>query len=57
MTHPRPLLLKLLNEAFRHVETLFVQGNKVCTESKQKPPFLLPKKEVCFDSYELDYLG
>ena len=24
-----------LNKAFRHVETLFVQGNQVHTESKQ----------------------
>ena len=44
-----------LNKAFRHVETLFVHGNHVCTD-QTKAPFLLSKK-VCFDQYELDYLG
>ena len=43
------------NKAFRHVENLFVRGNKVRTD--QNKPLLLPKKEVCFDQYELDYLG
>ena len=43
------------NKAFRHVETLFVHGNHVCTD-QTKAPFLLSKK-VCFDQYELDYLG
>ena len=37
------------NNVFRHVETLFIQGNQVRTESKQTS-FLLPKEEVCFDS-------
>ena len=36
-------------KAFRH-------GNQVRTD-QNKPPFLLPNKEVCFDQYELDYLG
>ena len=44
------------NKAFRHIETLFVQGNQVRTD-QNKPPFLVIKKEVCFDQYELDYLG
>ena len=43
-------------KAFRHVETLFVQGNQVRTD-QNKPSFLVIKKEVCFDQYELDYLG
>ena len=43
------------NKAFRHVETLLVQGNQVRTD-QNKYPFLLIKK-VCFDQYELDYLG
>ena len=43
-------------EEFRHVETLFVQDNQVRTD-QNKPPFLLPKKEVSCDQYELDYLG
>ena len=45
-----------INKTFRHVETLFVQGNQVCTDVN-KPPFLLPKKKVCFDQYELNYHG
>jgi len=44
------------NKAFRYVETLFVQGNQVRTD-QNKSSFLLTKKEVCFDQYELDYLG
>ena len=44
------------NKAFRHVETSFVQGNQVRTD-QNKPYFLLTKKQVCFDQYELDYLG
>ena len=42
--------------AFRHLETLFVQGNQVRTD-QNKPPFLVIKKEVCFDQYDFDYLG
>ena len=38
------------------METFFVQGNQVRTD-QNKAPFLLPKKEICFDQYELDYLG
>ena len=34
-----------LNKTFRHVETLFVQGNQVRT-NLNKPPFLVIKKEV-----------
>ena len=34
------------NMAFRHVETLFAQGNQVRTD-QNKPPFF-DKKEVCF---------
>ena len=45
-----------INKAFRHVETVFVQGNQVRTD-QNKLPFLLTKNEVCFDQYELDYLG
>ena len=30
----------LINKAFRHVETLFVQGNQVRTD-QNKPPFLV----------------
>ena len=33
------------NEAFRHVETLFVQGN-IFVLNQNKPPCLLIKKEV-----------
>ena len=44
------------NKAFRHVETLLVQGNQVRTD-QNKYPFLLIKKVVCFDQYKLDYLG
>ena len=44
------------NKAFRHVETLFVQGNQVRTD-QNKPALLLIKKNVCFDQYKLDYLG
>ena len=47
---------KITNKAFRHVETLFVQGNQVRTD-QNKPFFLLIKKEVCLHQYELDYLG
>ena len=43
-----------MDEAFRHVETLFVQGKQVRTD-QNKPSFLLTKK-VCFDQYKLDYL-
>ena len=43
------------NKAFRHVEALFVQGNQVRTD-KNKPLFV-SLFEVCFDQYELDYLG
>ena len=46
----------LPNKAFQHVETLFVQGNHV-RMNQNKPYFLLTKKKVCFDQYELDYLG
>ena len=46
----------LCNKAFRHVETLFVQGDQVRTD-QNKPSFLLTKKVVCFDQYEFDYLG
>ena len=46
-------LLLSINKAFQHVETLFIQGNEVCTD-QNKPAFLLTKK-VCFDQYELDY--
>ena len=46
----------ITKKAFRHVETLYVQGNQVRT-NQNKPPFLLAKKEVCVDQYELDYLG
>jgi len=42
-------------KAFRHVETLFVQGNQIRTD-QNKPPFLLPDKEVCFDSVRRYYL-
>ena len=35
------------NKVFRHVETLFVQGNQVCTESKQTS-FLITKKGGLF---------
>ena len=45
-----------MNKAFRHVKTLFVQGNQVRTDQNE-PPFLLTKMEVCFNQYELDYLG
>ena len=44
------------NKVFRHIETLFVPGNQIRTD-QNKPTFLLPKKFVCFDQYELDYLG
>ena len=43
-------------KTFRHVETLFVQGNQICTD-QNKPTFLLIRKELCFDQDELDYLG
>ena len=43
------------NKAFQHIETLFVQGNQVRTD--QNKPFLIIKNKVCFDQYELDYLG
>ena len=43
------------NKAFRHVETLFVQGNQVRTD--QNKPFLIIKKGLCFDQYKHDYLG
>ena len=43
------------NKAFRHVETLFVLDNQVRTD--QNKHFLLTKKQVCFDQYELDFLG
>ena len=49
-------LKKTLNKAFRHVETLFIQGNQVRTD-QNKPSFLLTKMEVCFDQYELNYFG
>ena len=43
-------------KAFRHVGTLFVQGNQVRTD-QNKPSFLLRKKQVCFDQYDyFDYL-
>ena len=45
-----------VNKAFRRVETLFVQGNQVRND-QNKPPFLSTKKEVCFEHYELAYLG
>ena len=45
-----------INKAFRHVETSFVQGNQVRTD-QNKPSFLLTKKQVYFDQYELAYLG
>ena len=41
---------------YRHVETLFVQGNQGRTD-QNKPSFLIIKMEACFDQYELDYLG
>ena len=44
------------NKVFQHVENVFVQDNQVRTDQK-KPPFLVIKKEVCFDQYELDYHG
>ena len=44
------------NKAFRHAETLFVQGNQVRTD-QNKPDFLLIQNKICFDQYELDYLG
>ena len=37
------------NKAFRHVETLFIQGTQVRTESKQTSLFG-NKKDVCVDS-------
>ena len=50
-----------VNKAFRHVETLFVQGNQVRTDHN-KPLFVClfvlfcsSLFEVCFD--QLDYLG
>ena len=46
-----------MNKAFRHVETLFVQGTDQVRTDQNKPLFLLIKKVVCFDQYELDYLG
>jgi len=46
--------LYLIYKAFRHVKTLFVQGNKVRTDKKK--PFLAIKK-VCYHQYKLDYLG
>ena len=46
----------VVNKTFRHVETLFVQGYQVRTD-QNKLIFVLPKKNVCFDQYELDYLG
>ena len=58
MSHPRRN-----NKAFRHVETLFGQGNQVRT-NQDKPLFVclfvmfcLSLFKVCFDQYELDYLG
>ena len=45
-----------INKAFRHVETLFVQGNQVRTD-QNKPTFLLIKKMICFHQYELGYHG
>ena len=50
------LQVERLCKAFRHVETLFVQGNQVRTD-QNKPSFLLTKKQVCFDQYELHYHG
>ena len=51
------------NKAFQRVETLFVQSNQVRTD-QNKPLFVclfvvfcLSLFEVCFDQYELDYLG
>ena len=38
---------KLSYKAFRHVETLFVQGNQVRTD-QNKPPFLLIKNKGLF---------
>ena len=54
--HEYMVLEAMFTKAFRHVETLFVQGNQVRTD-QNKPPFLVIKNEVCFDQYELDYLG
>ena len=46
----------IVNRAFRHVYTLFVQGNQVRTD-QNKPQKETNKTKVCFDQYELDYLG
>ena len=50
------MIYLLNNKAFRHVEIVFIQGNQVRTD-QNKPPFLLIKKKICFDQYELYYLG
>ena len=57
------LIVICLNKTFRHVEALFVQDNQVRTD-QNKPLFVclfvlfcLSLFEVCFDLYELDYLG
>ena len=42
-----------MNKVFQHVETLFIQGNQVRTD-ENIPHFLVIKKDVCFDQYELD---
>ena len=36
-----------LHEAFRHVETLFIQGHQVCTD-QNKHPFFISKKGGLF---------
>ena len=45
------------NKAFRHVETLFVQGNQVRTESKQTSFFGKKKRMFVLIQYEHDNLG
>ena len=51
------LIYLAFNKAFRHVETLFVQGNQVRTESKQTSFFGNKKRRFLLIQYELDYLG
>ena len=53
---PHVHYIVLRYKSFRHVQTLSIQGNQVRTD-QNKHPFLLTKEKVCFDQYELNYLG
>ena len=52
-----------VDKTFRYIETLFVQGNQVRTDQNKPQKETNKTKQrdkqtkVCFDQYELDYLG